>query len=124
MSVWACIGFSTEEHGDASVRHREYTTSARKAEQWNEIERIDFTDSGHGIVFSATPHRGPRAPERRGLRDHVERELKRLRAADRAEYVSIRLKRSAAAQLREFIADFEDPTGVEILRALDRALNR
>lgn len=81
--VWECVGFSTEEHGENGIRHREYTTSEIKAELWGEIPRIQFTDSGHGIEFHASRHSGGRSPEKRGLRDHVDENLKRLRAERR-----------------------------------------
>jgi hypothetical protein len=38
------------------ARCREYTTIKRLAEKWQRIPRIQFTDSGHGIVFNAWPH--------------------------------------------------------------------
>ncbi len=77
MATWALIGYSTEEHGENSVRHREYTTSSRKAALFAQIPRIDFTDSGHGIVFGADPHSGPRKPVRR--MDYVDEQMARLR---------------------------------------------
>ena len=51
MPHWELLAFSTEMRGD--VRYREYTRSREKAERFGRIPRIDFTDSSHGIVFSA-----------------------------------------------------------------------
>ncbi len=75
MSVWLLYGYDTDARQD---RVREYTSSAREAFRWTQIKRIDFTDSGHGIVFGSRPHKGKRAPVRRRT-DHVERELQRIR---------------------------------------------
>lgn len=53
MSRYELTAFSTEERGEASVRLRDYTTSDLRAEAWNHIPRINFTDSGHGIVYQS-----------------------------------------------------------------------
>ena len=58
------------------VRYREYTTSARKAEAFKSIPRIDFTDSGHGLVPSVHPFRGRKLPAISALADHVREHLK------------------------------------------------
>lgn len=42
--------YNTEACHD--IRYRDYTTSRRKAEAFAKIPRIQFTDSGHGIVFT------------------------------------------------------------------------
>lgn len=78
MATWELVGFSTEEHGDNAVRHREYTTSERTATLFSLIPRIDFTDSGHGIVFDARPHRGGKKTIRR--MEHVRKHMALLRA--------------------------------------------
>jgi hypothetical protein len=59
------------------VRYREYTTSAKKAEIFKGVPKIQFTDSGHGIV----PHvrekvKGPREPRNMMLGDHVQDYIK------------------------------------------------
>jgi hypothetical protein len=53
MARYELIAFSTEEHGENAVRFRKFSTSDNEAEAWRMIPRIDFTDSGHGIVFQA-----------------------------------------------------------------------
>lgn len=68
MAVWVLEGYDTGAHNYAGydgIRHREYTTSKRKADLFSRIPKIRFTDSGHGIVFYATPHSGKRLPTRR-----------------------------------------------------------
>lgn len=65
MSVWILEGYGTDSRYADDVRHREYTTSKKKADLFAQIPRIDFTDSGHGIVFTARPHSGRRLPTRR-----------------------------------------------------------
>lgn len=78
MSVWKCVGYDTGARED---RYRIYTASAKRALLWEHIPRIDFTDSGHGIVFTARQHSGKRQPERRvGYDDHPAVELRRLEA--------------------------------------------
>ena len=73
--VWCLEAYDTELR---EARSREYTTSRRTADLWNLIPRIDFTDSGHGIVFQARPHRGARKPTIRRM-DHATEHLARLR---------------------------------------------
>ena len=78
--VWELVAYDTELR---EARAREYTSSPRRAEAWKRIARIDFTDSGHGIVFQATPHSGRRKPTLRGMTEHVNSELARLKAEGR-----------------------------------------
>lgn len=77
MTVWLLEGFNTDRRYSDDVRHREYTTSQTKAELFDRIPKIQFTDSGHGIVFSATPHSGKRLPTRR--MDYVREQMAILR---------------------------------------------
>lgn len=57
----------------SDVRYREYTTSAKKAEIFKDVPKIQFTDSGHGIVPAVREHiKGPRAPRNMMLSDHVQ----------------------------------------------------
>lgn len=74
--VWELEGYDTEMR---EVRCREYTTSRRTAELWAQIPRIQFTDSGHGIVFDARPHKGRRRPTIMRM-DHANRWLRELRS--------------------------------------------
>lgn len=76
--VWELLGYGTDSRYSDDVRYREYTTSKRTAELFEQVPRIQFTDSGHGIVFSARVHRGARKPTRR--MEHVEKHMARLRA--------------------------------------------
>lgn len=59
MAVWMLEAYDTDGR---NARCREYTTSRTKAEAWARIPRIDFTDSGHGIVFNVWAHQGRRKP--------------------------------------------------------------
>jgi len=54
------------------IRYREYTSSAKKAELFRGVPRIDFTDSGHGIVPHVREHSGRREPRNTQLADHVQ----------------------------------------------------
>lgn len=59
-------------------RYREYTTSARKAELFKSVPKIQFTDSGHGIVPHVREHSGRREPRNMILQDHVVDAIKSL----------------------------------------------
>jgi hypothetical protein len=48
--IWALEVYDTEQR---EARSRRFTRSRKVAERWNRIPRIDFTDSGHGLVFHA-----------------------------------------------------------------------
>jgi hypothetical protein len=78
--IFELLGYSTEEHGEDAVRYRAYTSSYRKADAFAKIKRINFTDSGHGIVFVAEKKTGPRKPTRYGCEAHVKAELARIAA--------------------------------------------
>lgn len=73
MSTWMLEAYDTSFRGEDGVRHRSYTRSRRKAGAFAAIPRIQFTDSGHGIVFYAEEHRlgSRRLPARRGLEDYI-----------------------------------------------------
>jgi len=46
------IAYGTENRGySEDIRYREYTTSERKAKLFEQIPKIQFSDSGHGVVF-------------------------------------------------------------------------
>ena len=77
--VWELVGYGTDSRYGDDVRHREYTQSQKKAELFARIPRIQFTDSRHGIVFVAVPHRGKRKPPRR--MEYVDEQLALLREA-------------------------------------------
>ena len=84
MSTWELTAFSTEERGECAVRHRVFTVSEVKARAWRRIPRIQFTDSGHGIVFAArrvTSRAG--LPEKRAQQAHVDEHLPDLLQAER-----------------------------------------
>ena len=70
MAVWELIGFNTDQRY-SDVRWREYTRSKRKAERFAQIPKIQFSDSGHGIVFDARLHSGARKPVVRVLSEYV-----------------------------------------------------
>jgi hypothetical protein len=75
MAVWCLEAYDTQMR---TARTREYTTSKLLAEKWERIPRIDFTDSGHGIVFQAWPHKGRRHPLGRRM-DHAAKHLLAMR---------------------------------------------
>jgi len=73
VTTWLLEGYGTDSRYGDDVRYRAYTTSQKKAEAFNRIPRIQFSDSGHGVVFAATelPPRAKRLPLRHSLADYV-----------------------------------------------------
>jgi hypothetical protein len=80
MPVWLLEGYGTDRRYD-DVRYRVYTTSEKRADEFRQIPRIQFSDSGHGIVFAATklPHGTRRREVRRGLEEYVNEQLAIIR---------------------------------------------
>ena len=74
--LYELIGFSTESIGFDDVRFRDYTTSTKKAEKFSKIPKIQFSDSNHGIVFSAIPCRKRTKPKINMLRDYVNKHMR------------------------------------------------
>ncbi len=84
MRTWELLAVTTETPNE--IRYRRYTESERKAEMFGRIAKIQFTDSGHGIVFAArelAPGEGRKAQVSH-LLTHVEKALKSIRAIDKA----------------------------------------
>ena len=84
MPTWMLEGYGTDSRYGDDVRYRAYTRSRAKAEWFGRIPRIQFTDSGHGIVFVATElaPRTKRLPLRHSLSDYVR---EHMQAAARRE---------------------------------------
>lgn len=68
--TWMLEAYDT---GFREVRHRSYTNSKRKADAFAALPRIQFTDSGHGVVFTAEEidPGTKRLPTRRLLNDYL-----------------------------------------------------
>jgi hypothetical protein len=79
--VYELVGFNTDSRYQDDVRWREYTTSEKRAREFEQIRKVQFSDSGHGIVFQAREmQRGEaRKPIRRALTSHVPAELARIK---------------------------------------------
>ena len=69
--IYVLEAYNTDSRYRDDVRYREYTSSKKKAELFNKIPKIQFSDSGHGIVFYAHEHKGQRKPPITELRDYV-----------------------------------------------------
>lgn len=106
MSTWELIAYGTDSRYRGDVRCREYTTSARLANLWGQIQRIQWTDSGHGIVFAAKPHRGRRLPTIPRL-DHASEELERLEAESKPQRKSSKARADHYEQALRAIASCE-----------------
>jgi hypothetical protein len=69
--IYELEAYNTDCRYSRDVRYRDYTTSKKKADKFNTIPKIQFTDSGHGIVFHASEHAGSRKPRVTILSDYV-----------------------------------------------------
>jgi hypothetical protein len=57
------------------VRYRTYTRSKKLADLFAKIPKLQYSDSGHGVVFSSVEVRRRRKPDLVYLTDHVRRAL-------------------------------------------------
>ena len=73
MATWMLEAFNTDRRYRDDVRYRAYTTSSKKAVAFDRIPKIQFSDSGHGIVFAARelPPRTRKLENRYELADYV-----------------------------------------------------
>ena len=55
MALYELVAWNSDMRYRDDIRYRAYTTSEAKAKKFAAVPRIQFTDSGHGIVFSARP---------------------------------------------------------------------
>lgn len=77
----------------SDVRFRQYTSSVKMAERFKKFPKINFTDSGHGIVPHVSEHSGPRRPSIRTLWENVEEHMRRM--TDEQEKASRKAQRGA-----------------------------
>lgn len=70
MTVWCLEMRSTADWSD--VRYRAYTSSVKRKTRFEQIPKIRFSDSGHGIVPVVEEKCGRRLPEIATLRSYVE----------------------------------------------------
>ena len=73
--VYELEAYNTDCRYSQDVRYRAYTTSKKKADAFDKIPKIQFTDSGHGIVFNAREFVGRRKSNIYTLRDYVNKHL-------------------------------------------------
>lgn len=78
MAVYVLEAYNTDSRYQNDIRYREYTTSKKRADLFNKIPKIQFSDSGHGICFSANEHKGHRLPHRTELSKYVYEQLAKL----------------------------------------------
>ncbi len=74
--VYELLAYNTDSRYRDDVRYRKYTTSRKLAEAFGKIPKIQFTDSGHGIVFTFKIHVGTRKKLRSEVADYVKEHLK------------------------------------------------
>jgi len=78
--LYELAGYNTDCRYSQDIRYRQYTTSKKKADAFNKIPKIQFTDSGHGIVFRAREmsnfDRKYKKPPVSVLSDYVRQHLK------------------------------------------------
>lgn len=75
--IYELVAFNSESYND--IRYRTYTSSKKKADMFNNIPKIQFTDSGHGIIFSAEEYKGKKKIIIHDLYDYVEKHLKSMK---------------------------------------------
>ena len=78
--IWSLEAYNTETR---TVLYRKYTSSKRLAEKFKLIPKIQFSDSGHGIVFSSFRHEGRGRRRMAGIGDvywntRINEELKKV----------------------------------------------
>jgi hypothetical protein len=79
MTVYVLEAYNTDSRYPNDIRYREYTTSKTRADLFNKIPKIQFSDSGHGIVFWSHEHKGKRKELRRELSSYVFENLLKLK---------------------------------------------
>jgi len=109
MTVYVLEAYNTDSRYPDDVRYREYTTSKTKAELFNKIPKIQFSDSGHGVVFSAREFTGRRKELRHELSNYVHEWLLRLKPTPKpSELKTLRAKNAEMAfALRAVDSDIE-----------------
>ena len=127
MAVWELVAYNTDSRYRQDIRYREYTTSKVRAEAFGRIPKIQFTDSGHGIVFDARPHKGHLQPAIRALSDYVTNHLTVTKPAKRRNVNLRRLNdaRWAACNTRFAPDDFDSggvPTMEKAAEVADNAV--
>lgn len=78
MAVYVLEAYNTDSRYPTDIRYREYTTSEKRAGLFRKIPKIPFSDSGHGICFSATEHKGHRLPRQTQLSTYVCEQMSKL----------------------------------------------
>jgi len=84
--IYELIAYNTDSRYPDDVRYRSFTSSEKLARLFNLIPKIQFTDSGHGIVFSARPLSGKRLPRRDELFRYVNEQLALLVPTKRGKH--------------------------------------
>jgi hypothetical protein len=78
MTVYVLEAYNTDSRYPDDVRWREYTNSKKRAELFNKIPKIQFSDSGHGVVFWAREHKGKRKETRHELHSYINEQMLKL----------------------------------------------
>lgn len=77
--VWELLAYETDRRVANAVRYRAYTQSRGKAKAFESIPKIQHSDSGHGTVFVAHEHSGPREPRVYDLAAYVDAQIHKQR---------------------------------------------
>jgi glucan phosphorylase len=73
--MYELIAYNTDCRYQKDIRYRKYTGNKKLAENFSKIPKIQFSDSGHGIVFVVREHSGKREPLISELADYVYKQL-------------------------------------------------
>lgn len=82
--IWELRACNTDGRYPNDVRYRRYTDSKVQADLFERIPKIQFTGSGHGIVFQAWPHAGRRLCNVGELGGYVSEQLMKLKEVKQA----------------------------------------
>jgi hypothetical protein len=101
MAIYELIAYNTDSRYREDVRYREYTTSKKRADLFNKIQKIQFSDSGHGIVFLGKEHTGRREPIKRELSSYVSEQMLKLNPPSKKILTPKQYKQRAAPDMYE-----------------------
>lgn len=102
-----CLELRSTANWNTDIRYRQYTTSEKTVRFFKTFPKINFTDSGHGIVPSVSLVSGSkRKPNIRSLWEEVEAHY--LKCAKEAEGAQKKAARGAYRQeLKDALVEIE-----------------
>lgn len=81
--MWELVAYNTDSRYPDDVRWREYTRNKKLAEMFRKIPKIQFSDSGHGIVFCVRECTNRSGKPVHILREYVTEQLALIEAREK-----------------------------------------